>query len=101
MGDFTPVDAVPRRRRGKNPKLGSAGKARVVFDQAQLGYYAFPARERQGMLVPVYRFDGTVHGPEVERYEFSRHVIAVALSPEETKASRMTARGNLPAVFSQ
>jgi hypothetical protein len=78
-----------------------AGKARVVFDKAQLGYYAFPARERQGMLVPVYRFDGTVHGPEGEHYEFSRHVMAVALSPEDTKASRMTVRGNLPAVFSQ
>lgn len=78
-----------------------AGKARVVFDRAQLGYYAFPARERQGMLVPVYRFDGTVHGPQDERYDFSRHVMAVALSPEEIKASRMTARGSLPAVFSQ
>jgi len=78
-----------------------AGKARVVFDQAQLGYYAFPARERQGMLVPVYRFDGAVHGPEGEHYDFSRHVLAVALALEETKASRMTVRGNLPAVFSQ
>jgi len=93
------VDLI--RRHPTFATMVRAGKARVVFDRAQLGYYAFPARERQGMLIPVYRFDGTVHGPEGERYEFSRHVVAVALSPEDAKASRMTARGKLPAVFSQ
>jgi len=76
------------------------GKARVIFEQAQLGYYAFPAREQQGMLVPVYSFDGAVHGPTGVTYPFSRYVMAVNLSPEDTKASRMTSRHNVPAVFS-
>lgn len=77
-----------------------ADQARVVFKRAQLGYYAFPAREPQGMLVPVYAFDGSVHGPEGENYTFSRYVTAVALSSEEIKASRMTVRHRLPTVFS-
>jgi len=77
-----------------------AGKARVIFEQAQLGYYAFPARERQGMLVPVYAFDGAVHGPQGVTFPFSRYVMAVNLSREEFKDSRMTSRHSVPAVFS-
>jgi hypothetical protein len=77
-----------------------AGEAKVVFERVQLGYYAFPARERQGMLVPVYRFDGAAHSPHGEHYRFSRYVMAVALPPAEIKASRMTVRHNQPAVFS-
>ncbi len=79
----------------------AGGRARVVFDQVQLGYYAFPARELQGMLVPVYRFNGRVAIPRVpEPHVLSRHVVAVALRPEDWKRIRATVRGSPPAVFS-
>jgi hypothetical protein len=34
------------RRHPTFATIANAGKASVVFEQAQLGYYAFPARER-------------------------------------------------------
>jgi len=78
----------------------TGGKARVVFDQVELGYYAFPASEVQGMLVPVYRFHGQVANPNVpEPHVFYRYVVAVAFRPEDVKPIRMTARGALPTVF--
>jgi hypothetical protein len=80
--------------------MARAGRNQIAFDRAQLGYYAFTARHRQQMLVPVYRFDGAARGKEGEHYRFGLNVIAIDLSPAEIKASRMTTRHKLPAVFS-
>jgi hypothetical protein len=80
--------------------LREGGKARVKFDSAALGYYALPARERQDMLVPVYRFEGAAYGPEGEYYRFARHVVAVSFSPEEAKRNRLAARFAAAGVFS-
>lgn len=79
----------------------AGGRARVSFDQVQLGYYAFPAREVQGMLVPVYRFDGRIAISGVpEPHIFFRYVTAVAFRPADVKSNRMSSRGFLPDVFS-
>lgn len=94
--------AVERLRR--HPTFASmvaGGRARVAFDEVQLGYYAFPPREVQGMLVPVYRFRGRVAIPDVpEPHVFYRYVVAVGLQAADVKRLRVTARGSLPAVFS-
>jgi hypothetical protein len=50
-----------------------------------LGYYALPPREVQGCLIPVYRFKGNVSTKYLERYAFTKHVVAVALSPDLLK----------------
>jgi hypothetical protein len=79
--------------------MARAGRNQIEFDRVQLGYYAFTARHRQGMLVPVYHFNGAARGQEGEYYRFSLNVLAVALSPADLKASRMTTRHKLPALF--
>jgi hypothetical protein len=79
----------------------AGGRAQVGFDQVELGYYAFPAREVQGMLIPSYRFDGRVTIPGVpEPHLFTRYVTAVDFRPADVKSSRMSPRGSLPGVFS-
>jgi hypothetical protein len=64
------------------------GEARVVFHRAWLGYFALPAPERQGYLVPVYAFEGMVSTPALERDDFVKYVVAVHVSPEEIKEAR-------------
>jgi hypothetical protein len=61
------------------------GEARVTFHRIRLGYYALPPREVQGYLIPVYAFDGTVTTRQFERYDFTKHVVAVRVEPEEAK----------------
>lgn len=60
-------------------------ESRVVVDNVQLAYYALPAREAQGYLVPVYAFSGTVTTPALDHYEFTKRVVAVSASPEDVK----------------
>jgi hypothetical protein len=79
----------------------TGGRAEVIFDRVALGYYSFPAREVQGLLIPVYRFDGSVAIPELERpHVFTRYVTAIQLQAQDVKAARVSARGALPDVFS-
>jgi hypothetical protein len=80
--------------------MREGGKAQIRFERVRLGYYALPAREIQGMLIPVYRFEGGTHPPEGENYRFVRHVVAVNLPREEVKLNRLPARYAPPAVFS-
>lgn len=80
--------------------MREAGKAKVIFNRARLGYYALPARELQSALIPAYRFEGATHGPDGENYRFTRHVVAVALTREEVKRRRWPGRLAPPAVFS-
>jgi hypothetical protein len=61
------------------------GEAKVVYRNPRLGYYALPPRESQGALIPVYAFDGTVSTRALERYEFTRYVVAVRFTPEDVK----------------
>jgi hypothetical protein len=74
------------------------GEASVILHRCQLSYFGLPPREFQGYLIPVYAFTGTVSTPELERYDFTRYVVAVRLSAEEAKELRAVHRAPL-AVF--
>ena len=63
--------------------------ARVTINSIQLGYYAFPPRENQGYLIPIYAFDGVVSTPHLERYEFTDYVVAVPFERDEVKMRRV------------
>ncbi|WP_374580750.1 hypothetical protein [Pseudoduganella sp.] len=54
------------------------GEASVQFHDCQLGFYALPPREVQGIFVPVFAISGTVSTPALPRYDFMRYVPAVA-----------------------
>lgn len=56
------------------------GEASVQFHDCQLGFYALPPREVQGLLVPVFAISGTVSTPALPRYDFMRYVPAVAIA---------------------
>ncbi|KRB92578.1 hypothetical protein [Duganella sp. Root198D2] len=60
-----------------------AGEASVQFHDCQVGFYALPPREVQGMIVPVFALSGTVSTPALPRYDFMRYVPAVSV---ETKS---------------
>jgi hypothetical protein len=61
--------------------------ARVVVENVDLGYLALPPQEAQGYLIPVYAFRGAVSTSVLERYEFTRYVVAAAdVSPERIKS---------------
>lgn len=59
--------------------------AKVQVDEIALGYYALPPREIQACLIPVYRFKGFVSTEYLERYEFTKHVIAVNVAADHLK----------------
>lgn len=62
------------------------GDARVVVENVELGYLALPPQEAQGYLIPVYAFRGVVSTAVLERYEFTRYVVAAAdVSPARIK----------------
>ena len=71
-------------------------EAQVRFDSVRLGYFALAPRERQGMLVPVYAFRGTVSTRALERYEFVRYAVAVKLDSEEVKRDALVSRELAP-----
>lgn len=57
-----------------------AGEASVQFHDCQLGFYALPPREVQGIFVPVFALSGTVSTPALPRYDFMRYVPAVSVA---------------------
>ena len=59
--------------------------AKVQVDKIDLGYYALPPREMQACLFPVYQFKGSVSTEHLERYEFTKHVIAVRVTADHLK----------------
>lgn len=61
------------------------GEAKVTFHDIWLAYYALPPRRQQLFLFPVYTFKGTVSTPELERYDFVKHVVAVEITREQAK----------------
>jgi hypothetical protein len=73
--------------------------AKVVYRNPRLGYYALPPRESQGALIPVYAFEGTVSTRVLERYDFTRYVVAARLTPEDAKQVD-PAFGGMGTVFS-
>jgi len=54
-------------------------------DDIALGYYALPPREIQACLIPVYQFKGFVSTEHLEKYEFTKHVIAVNVTADHLK----------------
>lgn len=73
-----------------------ADDARVTFHEIRLGYLALPPRELQRYLLPVYAFRGTVSTQALERYDHTRYVIAVDISPSEVKRLRVAHHGARP-----
>jgi hypothetical protein len=69
-------------------------EARVTINSIQLGYYAFPPRENQGYLVPIYAFDCVVSTPHLESYEFTDYVVAVPFERDEIKMRRVYEHGS-------
>jgi len=67
------------------------GEATVEFHDCQLGFYALPPREVQGMFVPVFALSGTVSTPALPRYDFMRYVPAVSVAAKN-RAGMVTLR---------
>lgn len=60
-------------------------ESRIDFHNFRLGYYALPCTEPQGILAPVYQFDGVANTPGNSELELSRNVVAVHTSFDEMK----------------
>lgn len=73
-----------------------AETASVQIEDVSLGLYALPPREMQGYLIPVYRVRGMVSTKQVEKYEFTKHVVAVEFTPEMIKKAGAVATGGGP-----
>lgn len=71
----------------KNPRFAelSENSAQVVITEMDYGYYAFPPREMQKYLLPVYRFRGSVSTERIPNYEFTLHMVSVRYTDNEVK----------------
>jgi hypothetical protein len=72
--------------------------AKVVVDDIAVGYYTLPPREIQACLIPVYRFKGSVSTQHLERYEFTKHVIAVEITADLLKLTGGGITGSPPVI---
>jgi len=63
----------------------NAKTASVTFEGVELGYFALPPREVQGLLIPVYRVRGLVVTKQLSEYRFVKHVVAIEHTDTEVK----------------
>lgn len=96
--ELLPPEAAIRLLRS-DPAYADLRRGSVVFHRAQLGYYALPPRESQGVLIPVYAFEGTVSTRQLRRFDFVRYVVAARFKPGDVKQQGSVFRSSGP-VFS-
>lgn len=85
-----PEEVINALRR--DPSFGQLkpGEASVIFHGCRLGYYALPPREMQRIILPVYKFEGTVSAPALKHHDFFRYVPAIAVPEKPGLGPRKT-----------
>lgn len=74
------------------------GKSAGEITDVRLGYFASSPSDLQRFLIPVYKVQGSVSTPKLERYDFNLFVIA-ARESQETAKRRGLANQPLETVF--
>lgn len=66
------------------------GKSSSEITDVSLGYYAAGPSDLQIYLIPVYKAQGSISYPELEKYDFNLFVIASAENQEMAKRKGKT-----------
>lgn len=69
----------------------SSKKALVDLEEMDFGYYALPPDEVQRYLLPVYAVKGSVKTEYLEKYDFTKYIVATPITSEKIKRSGIVA----------
>lgn len=86
-----PMEALEKVTEDPSFMRLSPDDAVVDLHRIRFGYYAITPTDFQRYLIPVYAVDGTAKTEALERYDFTRYVVAIDLSAEEIKEAGIIA----------